>query len=147
MVITFPTDTEDTIDAIRNAIGRDITFVTVTLSGCPVCTEDPTTGHSTDSFCVTCSGLYWIPTPAYTAVKAHVTWGSADFQDWVSGGYQFDGDARAQIKYTLANLTLVDEAIEVQVDSKILEIKSIVLRGVQNLNRILIDMIEKEKST
>ena len=34
MEITFPEDTEDTIDAIRDAIGRNVYFVTATLSGC-----------------------------------------------------------------------------------------------------------------
>ena len=147
MTIVFPEDTEDIIDGIRDAIGRDITFVSVTTSGCPVCSLDPVTNQSTDSFCPVCSGLYWIPTPVYDVINAHVTWGNVDFQNWYPGGYQFEGDARAQIKYTLANLDIVDNALYVYIDNKVMEIKSFILRGVQNINRILIDMIEREKST
>lgn len=147
MVIVFPDDSKDVIDDIRDAIGRDVVFVTITVSGCPICTLDPITDHSTDSFCAVCSGLYWIPTPTYNTIIAHITWGNVDELSWSSGGYQFDGDARVQIEYTISNLDIVDRSVYVHVDSKIMEIKNFILRGVQSINRILIDMIEKEKST
>jgi hypothetical protein len=47
MLISFPEDTEDTIDAIRDAIGREIDFVTATFSGCSTCSLDPVTDTST----------------------------------------------------------------------------------------------------
>jgi hypothetical protein len=146
MVISFPEDTEDTIDAIRDAIGREVNFVTATLSGCVAsgCYLDPVTDTSTNSFCPTCSGVYWIPTYTDNLVTAHVTWAGADILSWVAGGQYFDGDCRVQIKYTDTNLTLADSAEYVEIDNKILTIKSKILRGVQNLNRIILDLIEKE---
>lgn len=146
MVIVFPEDTESVINGIRDAIGRDVTFITVTTSGCPTCGLDPTTGHSLDSFCPVCSGLYWIPIPTNTDVKAHVTWANADILQWYPGGQQFDGDVRIQIEYTATNLALADDAVEVIVDNKVTEIKSKILRGVQNINRIILDLIEKENT-
>ena len=94
MEILFPEDTEETIDAIRDAIGRDVLFVTATYSGCNTCSLDPTTNTSTDSFCPTCSGIYWIPTYTENAINAHVTWAGADIMGWVAGGQYFDGDCR-----------------------------------------------------
>ena len=146
MEITFPEDTEETIDAIRDAIGRDINFVTATVSGCIAsgCTLDPITDTSTNSFCTTCSGQYWIPTYTQNTINAHVTWGGADILGWAVGGQYFDGDCRVQIKHTDANLNLVNNAEYVEVDNKILTIKSKTFKGVQNLNRIILDLIEKE---
>ena len=146
MEITFPENTEETIDAIRDAIGRDVNFVTATLSGCTAsgCGLDPITDTSTNSFCPTCSGQYWIPTYTINAINAHVTWGGADIMGWVAGGQYYDGDCRVQIKHTDANLAIVNDAEYVEVDNKTLTIKSKTLRGVQNLNRIILDLIEKE---
>lgn len=146
--VVWPDNTKTVIDSIRGAIGRDVEFFVVASSiACPTCGLDPITDHSTDSFCPTCSGVYWIPVYSGYTCSGHITWGSADFQDWVSGGYQFDGDVRVQIEYTVANLDIVDRSVYVHVDNKVMEIKDFILRGVQSLNRILIDMIEKEKST
>ena len=146
MEISFPEDTESTIDAIRDAIGRDVNFVTATLSGCTTsgCYLDPVTDTSTNSFCPTCSGLYWIPSYTQNAVNAHITWAGADIMGWVAGGQYFDGDCRIQIKYTATNLSLVEDAEYVEVDNKVFTIRSKILRGVQNLNRIILDLIEKE---
>lgn len=149
--IVWPQDTKETIDAIRGAIGRDVDFYVVASSiACPTCSLDPITNHSTDSFCPTCSGVYWIPVFSGYTISGHVTWASADILQWPPGGYQFDGDVRVQIEYTATNLEIVDDAQEsgfVHVDGKVMEIKSRILRGVQEINRILIDMIEREKST
>jgi hypothetical protein len=148
MTIVWPDNTKTTIDAIRGAIGRDVEFFVVASSiACPTCSLDPITNHSTDSFCPTCSGVYWVPLYSGYTCSGHITWANADFQNWHPGGYQFDGDVRVQIEYTVANLDIVDRAEYVHVDSKVMEIKNFILRGVQSINRILIDMIEKEKST
>ena len=148
MNVVWPDSTKQVIDDIRAAIGRDVEFFVVASAiDCPTCELDPITDHSTDSFCQTCSGIYWIPIYSGYTISGHITWGSADFQSWQPGGYQFDGDVRVQIEFTVANLDIVDRAEYVYVDSKIMEIKNFILRGVQSINRILIDMIEKEKST
>ncbi|MHA1950293.1 MAG: hypothetical protein ACW99G_14715 [Candidatus Thorarchaeota archaeon] len=147
MVITFPEGTEETIDAIREAIGRNISFVTASAIACTAsgCGLDPVTNTGTNSFCVTCSGLYWIPVLSNYTVKAHVTWGNADELNWVTGGQLMDGDARAQVKYTAELLNVLDGEVErVEIDGKNFEIKSKIYRGVPELNRVLIDLIEKE---
>lgn len=147
MNIVWPNDTKDVIDNIRGAIGRDVEFYVVASSiACSVCSLDFTTGHSTDSFCPICSGVYWVPVYSGYTISGHVTWANADILQWYPGGQQFDGDARVQIEYTITNLNIVDRSEYVHVDNKIMEIKNFILRGVQSINRILIDMIEKEKS-
>jgi len=146
MLISFPEDTESTIDAIRDAIGRDVNFVTTTVSGCTAsgCSLDPVTDTSTNSFCVVCSGLYWIPTYINNSVNAHITWAGADILGWVAGGQYFDGDCRVQVKYTTTSLNLADNANHLIVDGKTMTVKSKTLRGVQDINRIILDLIEKE---
>lgn len=145
MNIAFPNDTTETIDAIRGVIGRDVTFVvTVSSISCHVCELDPVTNTSMDQFCVYCSGLYYTPVYSGYVISGHVTWGGADIMGWVAGGQYFDGDCRVQIKHTATNLNIVNNTEYVEVDNKVLTIKSKILRGVQNLNRIILDLIEKE---
>lgn len=146
MVITFPINTEDIIDDIRDVIGRTVTFVTVSSIACTAsgCSLDPITNTGTNSFCVTCSGLYWIPSETDYLVKAHVTWGNADILNWSTAGQMFDGDCRIQVKSTVAITTVLDGEIDrVEVDGQNFEIKSKIYRGVPTVNRILIDLIEK----
>ena len=146
MNIVWPDDTKEVIDNIRGAIGRDVEFYVVASSiACSVCSLDIITGHSTDSFCPLCSGVYWIPAYSGYTISGHITWGNADFENWYPGGQQFDGDVRVQIEYTIANLDIVDSTIYAHVDNKVMEIKSYIHRGIQAINRILFDMIEKEK--
>ena len=133
------------IDDIREHIGREVTFVTATLSGCPVCDLDPVTDTATDSFCPVCSGVYWIKSFINTSVSGHITWGDVDQLNWYSGGQRFDGDARVQVKYTNSMITILDDLEHVVVDGKIMEVQSTIPRGVPSLNRILIDLIEKER--
>jgi hypothetical protein len=147
VTITWPTAQEvEVIDAIRGAIGRDVTFVTHVVSGCSAsgCSLDPVTNTSTNSYCLSCSGTYWISTYSGTLISGHITWGQADIVNWYSSGQQFDGDCRIQIKYTVSNLSLIDNCDWLQVDDHCLSIKKRTLRGVQTLNRILLDCIELE---
>ena len=142
--ITFPENTEEVIDSIRDAIGRPIEWHTVTLSGCSVCELDPTTNESTDSFCPVCSGLFYIPTYTTTIISGHVTWGYSEQLGWVSGGQLAEGECRVQIKYTVANLDIIENAKKIFVDGKEMQMEKKTLRGVKNINRILIDLNEKE---
>ncbi len=144
MPITFPSDTKDTIDAIRNAIGREITFYVVMKEDCPTCTLDPITNTSTDSFCPTCSGYGYIRTTSGYSVTAHITWGHSDVLNWQSAGQMYDGDCRVQVEYipeTVAVLNLKPEYVVV--DNKRMSIKKKILRGVPSINRILLDLIEQ----
>jgi len=146
--ITWPSDTVTVIDSIRDAIGRDITWYVVASSApCtnPLCHLDIVTNTSTNSFCPTCSGHYWIYTYSGVITNAHVTWGFSEHLGWVTGGQLPEGDCRVQIKYTITNLSAVENAKWVEVDGKIMEIKHKDLRGVQSINRILVDLKQSEE--
>ena len=146
MLITFPTDTKQTIDAIRKAIGRDIIFYLQTsVSGCYACSLDPVNDTSTDSFCTVCSGVYWIPTYPNEVVNAHVAWKPFDKLRWVTGGQYYDGDCLAQIEYTELNKTLTEPKTVVVIDNKQMYVETRYFRGVPEINRILIGLKEKEK--
>lgn len=144
MIITFPSNTEEIIDEIRGAIGRDVNFITTTFTECTVCELDPITDTSLDSFCIYCSGLYHIPVYSSYTTSGHIMWGNVDELNWVAGGQFFDGDARVQIKYTGTMLTVLDQLDHVEVDSKNFEVKSKIFRGVPSINRIILNLIERE---
>lgn len=133
------------IDDIRGLIGRTVDFYSATLSGCSVCSLDPTTDTSTDSLCPVCSGVYWIESFSSITVSGHITWGNVDYLNWQVGGQLFDGDCRIQIKLQDTTLDMIEATKYVVADGKVLEIKSHIMRGVPDLNRVLIDLIEKEK--
>lgn len=150
--ITWPTDSEKVVvDAIRTAIGRPTYwYILASTIECPTCLADgdlydPVNESSTDSFCPTCSGLYYIPVYSGSEIDAHITWGKSEQLGWYTGGQQMEGDCRVQIEYTTANLNAVDNAKWVIVDGKRMEVKKKILRGVQTINRILVDLDEQEK--
>jgi hypothetical protein len=145
MIITFPSNTEDIIDEIRNVIGREITFFTKIESGCPTCTIDPVSNTSTDSFCPTCSGVGYIYTISGYTVVAHITWGGSDNMNWQSAGQLFDGDCRVQVKYIPETVTVVNTCNYVVVDGKKLTVENKILRGVPEINRILVNLKEQER--
>lgn len=145
--VTWPTDFEvEVVDAIRGGIGRETLWWTpISVSGCSVCSYDPINDSSTDSFCPTCSGEYWITTYSGISISGHVTWGYSELLGWQTGGQLDEGECRVQIKYTIANLAAVENAKWVEVDGKRMQIIKRILRGVQSINRILVDLIEFEK--
>lgn len=144
--IVFPDNTKEIIDEIRGIIGRDVTFVVVASSTpCPACGVNPITNTAINSFCTVCSGEGYIYTYQDYVLSGHVTWGNADIFNWYSAGQFFDGDARVQIEYTPLNVTIVDSSVWVEVDGKQMQVKKKVLRGVRPLNRILVDLIERNR--
>lgn len=147
MNITWPSDTADAIDAIRDAIGRNVT-INVSVDGvpCPVsgCDLDPVTDLSTNQFCPVCSGFYYINTTSGYTVLAHVNWGQADTPLWEPGGRLVDGDCLVQVKYTTANVDAVDNAKSFAVDGKTLITKAVDYRGVPDINRILVTLTQEE---
>ena len=148
MSINWPTNSSEIIDDIRDAIGRDITiYREVTGIPCPAsgCSLDPVTNLSTNQFCETCSGFYWINTLSGLTVNAHVRLRNVDIPVWTVGGFIVDGDAQVQIKYTTANIDAVDNCNYIEVDGKEFLKKNISLRGVPTVNRIVITLEEKEE--
>lgn len=148
MKIVFPEDTYKVVDAIRDAIGRDIIIHhVISVSGCSLCNLDPTTNLSTDPFCPACSGKYWIPVYSSTRIKAHIFWKRGQKIDWLPGGIHFDSDITAQIKFSGNIENYLDNADYIIVDGKKFEEKERTYRGVPTINRIILflDEIEKEE--
>jgi hypothetical protein len=145
MTISWPNNTTDIINTIRNTIGRDITIL-VTVSGtpCPICDLNPVSNLSTDPFCPVCSGTYWLNTTSGYIVKAHVAVGRIDLPWRVAGGYLEKGEATVQIEYTDENIIAVQNAIHYEIDDKIYTENGISLRGVPTINRIVITLTEQE---
>lgn len=145
--ITFPSTvvTTDIIDQIRTAIGRTVTFYTVLSTDCPDCELDPITNTSSDSFCPTCSGVGYLITYSGTDIEAHITWGYSEQLGWVSGGTLDQGDCRVQIKYSVTNEEVVENANYAVVDGREMEINKRIIRGVPVVNRILVDLFERKK--
>jgi len=139
--ITFPTNTTEIIDDIRDLIGREIT-INVTTSGtpCPTCDLDPVTGLAVDQFCLTCSGFYWINTISGLTLQARVLYKGVDTPIWVVGGRIVEGDAQVRVKYTDTNILAVESAESYLVDEKRYLMKSFELRGVPDVNRIVVTL-------
>jgi len=143
MVITFPTNTDETIRAIRGVIGRDIYMnITVTTSGCSLCGYDPVNNASKDPFCSGCGGLYWIPITEDISESGHVRWYPFDEARYEHGGAVFDGDCIVTIAYTSGNLENVRRANYFLVDGMKMTMDKYTLRGVPQLNRIRIFLRE-----
>ena len=146
MNLTFPSDTEDTIDAIRNVIGREVTFLIASTTTCPTCSYDPVNDSSTDSFCPTCSGLWYITSYEEIPVTGFVSWGFSEHLGWVTGGQLAEGSCRVQIKNDTTNLNLVENVKYIVVDTKKMSIVHKTFRGVPTINRILLDLEEVEET-
>jgi phage-related tail fiber protein len=144
--ITWPSDTKQVIDAIRGVIGRDITITAPnTASGCSTCSLDPVNNTSTDPFCPTCSGNYWIITYAETTVSGHVRWYPFDEPHAMTGGIVFEGDCIVTIEYTSDNLEAAKAADWFTVDGKRMVLWKYLLRGKQPINRIRLMLKEEEQ--
>jgi len=144
MLITFPTNTTEVIDAIRSAIGREVTFYAEYSVPCSACTLDPVTNTSTNSFCLVCSGEGYVITYSGTTLTGHVTHYPSEIMQWSTGGQYIEGDCRVQIKYTPANITVVDTASYAIIDGKKFDVRKKIMRGFRELNRILIDLIQRQ---
>ena len=133
------------IDDIRSLIGRLVYFYTPVPSGCSTCSYDPVAETSTDSYCPECDGEYWVNTYTITAVSGHINWGPADRLNWQTAGKIFDGDCTVQIKAEDTTITLLDGAEYLMVDGRKMEEKDRTPRGVPDINRYILNCIEKEK--
>lgn len=140
MIITFPTNTREIINAIRSGIGRTITFYREVKTPCSGCSIDPITDTSTDSFCIICNGNGYVYSYSGYPVLAHITHGPINDLDWRTGGQIFLGDGKVQIEYTQANDEITEDAKYVVVDQLEFTIDTKNYRGVPELNRIVLDL-------
>jgi len=147
MEITFPSNTVEIIDGIRKAIGRPVTFIVITGSGvCTTCGINPFTNQAIDPLCPVCSGLGYIYTYSGVTISGHVTWGYSDLPQWVTGGQYFDGDCVIQIKFTDEILNILEMTKYVIVDNKSMRITKKIMRGVPQINRILLGLRQEDET-
>lgn len=143
MSITFPSDTKEIIDEIRDTIGREITvYTTVSGIACSTCELDPTTGLATDPFCPECSGDYWTSTLSGLSLTAHIRWSKSEQPMFTEGGIVYEGDCKVTITYSEANLEAVRNSEYFVVDGKELYMKNYIPKGAQRLNRISVILLE-----
>lgn len=146
MLPLFPSDTREQIEFIITQIGRPVDFYLVpTYSGCDLCSLDPVSQTSVDSFCPQCSGLFWIPIYSSFSPVAHVTYGQVDDKMWVTGGIVDNG--MVTVKFMTSGW--LEDAVNltefVVVDGREYDVVSVDVRGVQQTNRILVKLKEKER--
>ena len=148
MTIVWPgPETKLITDAIRGAVGRLVTVVVPAVTAaCTVCSLDPVTGLSTDSFCPVCSGSYWITAYSNYTMSGHITWYPMDSLDWRTGGQIFNGDVRVQVAYTPENLAAIAIAEYYIVDGIYCDFKEQAYRGFP-LNRVILSLIENKEHT
>jgi len=142
-MIRYPTNTRESTNEMRAAIGRLVTFNTKIITECVYsgCSLNPVTETSTNPFCISCSGEYYIKTFSGVNVLAHISWYPEQMQ-WHPGGQHFDGDVRVQIEYTDANLSTIANTQFIVVDDKSVEIKKTTYRGFPEFNRIILECKE-----
>jgi hypothetical protein len=145
MQISFPTNTNEVITAIRQAIGRPIEFYQEYLVKCSGCDLDQVTGLSTNPFHVPCGGRGYFITYSGVTITGHINWAPTDNQNWQTGGTFFTGSCSAQIAYNIENLAIVNNADYLVVDTRHLRIKNKIFRGVPSINRILLDLELEEE--
>jgi hypothetical protein len=134
----------ETIDTIRTEIGRNVTFnVLVSGIGCSICSLDPITNTSTNSFCPVCHGLYWLDTLSGFTVSGHIRWYGMDKPMLQAGGRTPEGDCQVTIAYTNEDLLAVQNSSSVIVDGKRMSLKSYKLKGVKQPNRIAVILLEE----
>lgn len=141
MTITFPSNTKTIIDQIRDAIGREVTFIEEAYSPCTAsgCGLDPITNTAINSFCTVCSGEGFTVTISGTGLTAHITWKPENVLNWIVAGQYFTGDCLLQVEYTSNNRELIEDAKYVVVDDKRMRVESIMPRGVPAINRLLLE--------
>ena len=117
-MVTFPSNTKEIIDDIREAIGREFTIVAqVSGISCPLCSLDPVTSLSVNTFCSGCGGTYWINTLSGYTLLGHVHWTSSEQPLWQPGGKIMEGDCTSTITYSGAYLNLLENADYCVVDN------------------------------
>ena len=142
-MITYPTNNRDVINNIREAIGRDITFITKIETDCPSCDINPVSNTSTNPYCPICSGIGYLYTLSGYTVGAHITWGKADITSWQSVGSTINGDCLVQVESLPETLNAINNSDYVVVEDKRLTIRKRIPRGTPTINRYLLDLVEQ----
>jgi len=144
MIITFPSNTAEVINSIRETIGRNIE-IHYTSSGevCPTCTQDTLTGRSFNPFCGTCGGLGYVTTPITLSALAHVRWKNNISDSYNTPAGKIDiGNCVVTLEYDATLPTIIETSDYFLVDDVKLYFTEYDLRGVKDINRIVIILQE-----
>lgn len=129
------------IDAVREQIGRDVTFYTSKTSICTDCVAsgyyDPVTDISSNYLCPICEGSGWSDSVDATVVNARVHWAGAERITATPGGKYYVGDCTLGVDipyHELAQKAMKDGG-KVVVDGRDVEIVGIDPVGAPIINR------------
>lgn len=139
--IVFPSDTKDIIDAIRDTIGREIE-IHYTTSGavCTTCDIDSVTGRSMNPFCPTCDGRGYLEVPLVYSAQAHVRWTNVGDKYKSPAGEIDTGNCVVTVEYVDGLPIIIDSSDYFLVDDVRLYFMEYDLRGVQEINRIVVNL-------
>jgi hypothetical protein len=142
MTIIWPSNTKEIIDKIRGTIGRDIT-IHYPSSGitCSACATDPFTGNSIDPYCTVCGGDGIVTSGLEITISAHILWNRTNSHYNATAGEIFTGDCKATIDRDIDNIiTIIETADYFLVDDEKLYLESYDPRGVQEINRLALQL-------
>jgi len=135
----------EVLSGILKAVGRGFTInVKSSGSACPLCLAsgylDPVTNSSTNSFCPSCYGLYYLNTPSGIPASGHVRWINSEIPRQYPGGQIPDGDCIITVAYSDEIRSNIERAKSFTVDGKNLTLKSYTPRGAKVPNRIILTL-------
>lgn len=132
---------KNTIDSVRENIGRYVTFYTAILTACPLCVTDdlydPVNDVSFNILCPQCKGVYWLEEAVGTEVLARVHWVNDEQITATSGGKYWVGEANLTINIDDLEIaeTCQSESGKVVVDNHSMQITRIIPFGAPDINR------------
>lgn len=147
--ITWPEqEVRDVLSGILTAVGRSF-ILNMKSSGiaCPLCSAsgylDPITNSSTNSFCPSCYGLYYLNTISGISISGHIRWTNSETPRWYPGGIIPDGDCIITVAYSDEIRSYIERSKNFVVDDRILSLKGYTLKGAKIPNRIIITLKEE----
>ena len=129
------------IDEVREAIGRTVTFYTVSGTACSICVAsgyyDPVNNTSYYIVCPICKGNYWVNTSVPNEILARIHWVNDEAITATPGGKYYVGEATVTIdeKYLTIAEQCQTESGKVLVDSHDMQISRIIPFGAPEISR------------
>lgn len=134
----------NTINSVRQQIGRDVVFYTPTLTQCPLCLLngfiDPSTGTSYNFNCPVCKGTGWKSSVTAHTILARIHWTNDEAVTATPGGKYYVGDCQLHIEpeYLSIAEAAQSDGGKVVVDGHNMSITKIIPNGAPTINRIRI---------
>ena len=132
---------KQTIDSVRDEIGRNVTFYTVDKTACSLCMPsgylDSVKNNSFYTLCPICAGAYWLEAAVPHTVLARVHWVNDEAITATPGGKYYIGEATLTIdpSYLALAEACEQESGKVVVDSHNMMITKIIPFGAPEINR------------